>query len=195
MKELGKALCVLCDKELVYGARGVITILDHLQRKSHVEKYILKKTNFSLPGQSTSSSTYGLHPMYKEFMLPEKTLPVNSNIPLSDRITHMEGMVLSFIAEYSLPFSSARNIVELAKEMMRDPKAANKLQVARQTASYKIPHGSAKGLEKQLIDKLREGFFSFNIDEATSSNLHKLLTLLVSYFFTTENEVVVEHLC
>ena len=194
MNELGKALCVLCDKELVYGARGLITILDHLQRKSHVEKYILKKTNFSLPGQSTSSSTYGLLPMYKEFMLLEKTLPVNSNIPLSDRITHMEGMVLSFIAEYSLPFSSARNIVELAKEMMRDPKAANKLQVSRQTASYKMRHSLAKGLDKQLIEKLREGFFSFNIDEATSSNLHKVLTLLVSYFCTTKNEVVVEHL-
>ena len=194
MNELGKALCVLCDKELVYGARGLITILDHLQRKSHVEKYILKKTNFSLPGQSTSSSTYGLLPMYKEFMLLEKTLPVNSNIPLSDRITHMEGMVLSFIAEYSLPFSSARNIVELAKEMMRNPKAANKLKVARQTASYKMWHGLAKGLQKQLKDKVREGFFSFNIDEATSSNLHKVLTLLVSYFCSTKNQVVVEHL-
>ena len=67
-------------------------------------------------------------------MLLEKTLPVNSNISLSDHITHMEGMVLSFIAEYSLPFSSGRNIVELAKEMMRDPEPANKLQVARQTA-------------------------------------------------------------
>ena len=74
-------------------------------------------------------------------MLPEKTLPVNSNI-------WKEGMVLSFIPEYSLPFSSARNIVELVKEMMRDPKAANKLQVARQTASYKMRHGLAKGLEK-----------------------------------------------
>ena len=65
--------------------------------------------------------------MYKEFMLPEKALPANSNIPLSDHITHMEGMVLSFIVEYSLPFSSARNIVELGKGTMRDPKALNKL--------------------------------------------------------------------
>ena len=130
MKELGKTLC---EKWLVYGARGVITIIDHLQRKSHVEKYILKKKNFSLPGQST----FGLHPIYKEFMLLEKTLPVNSNIPLSDCITHMEGMVLSFTTDYSLPFSSAWNIVELPKEMMRDSKAANKLQVARQTASKK----------------------------------------------------------
>ena len=78
--------------------------------------------------------------------------------------------------------------------MMRYPKAANKLQVARQTASYKMRHGLAKGLEKQLIDKLREGFFSFNIDEATNSNLHKVLTLLVSYFCITKNEVVVKHL-
>ena len=106
----------------------------------------------------------------------------------------MEGVVLSFIAAYSLPCSSARNIVELAEEMMSDPEAAKKLQVARQTASYKMRHGLAKGLEKQLINKLREGFFSFNIDEATSSNLHKVLTLLVSYFCTTKKEVVVEHL-
>ena len=106
----------------------------------------------------------------------------------------MEGVVLSFIAAYSLPFSSARNIVELAEEMMSNPEAAKKLQVARQIASYKMWHGLTKGLEKQLINKLREGFFSFNIDEATSSNLHKVLTLLVSYFCTTKNEVVVEHL-
>ena len=101
-------------------------------------------------------------------------------------------MVLSINAAYSLPFSSARNIVELAKEMMHNPKAANKLQVARQTTSYKMWHGLTKWLEKQLIDKLRERFCSFNIDEATSSNLHKVLTLLVSYFCTTKNEVVVE---
>ena len=135
MNELGKALCFLCDKELVYGARGAITILDYLQRKSHFEKYILKKANFCSPGQSTSSSTYGLHPMYKGFMLPEKTLPVNSNIPLCDRIKHLQRMVLSFIAEYNLPFSSFRNFVELAKKMMRNPEAANNLQVARQTAA------------------------------------------------------------
>ena len=127
-------------------------------------------------------------------MLPEKTLPVNSSIPFSGCMIHMEGMVLSFIAEYSLPFSSARNIVELAKEMMHGPKAANKLQVARQTALYKMQHGLAKGLEKQLIDKLRKRFFSFNINEATSLNLHKVLTLLVSYFCTAKKEVAVEHL-
>ena len=97
-------------------------------------------------------------------MLSEIALPVNSNIPLSDCITHIERMVLSFITDCGRPFSSARNIVVLVKEMMRDPKAANKLPVARETALYKMRHILAKGLEKQLTDKLREGFFSFNIN-------------------------------
>ena len=126
--------------------------------------------------------------------MDEKTLPVSSNIQLSDCITHMEGMILYFITDHGLPFSSPRNNVELAKEMMCDPKAANKLQVARQTAWYKMQHGLAKGLEKQLTDILREGFFSFNFDEAKSLNLHKVLTLLVSYFCSTKNEVVVKYL-
>ena len=132
--------------------------------------------------------------MHKEFMLPDKTSPVNQSIPFSDRIIHMERMVLSFITEYSLPFSSARNIVELAKEMMHDPKIANKLQVAKQTKSYKMQHRLAKGLEKHLIDKFREEVFSFNINDATSLNLHKVLTLLVSYFCTAKKEVFAEHL-
>lgn len=75
----------------------------------------MKNTSFSLAGQSTSISAHGLHPEYTEFMLSEKTLPVNSNIPFSGHLNDMEGMVLSFFA--SLPFSSARNIVELAKEL------------------------------------------------------------------------------
>ena len=58
--------------------------------------------------------------------------------------------------------------------MMRDPKAVNKLQVARTTASYT---NATRGLEKQLVDKLTEGFFSFNIDEATSATLCKVLNI------------------
>ena len=82
--------------------------------------------------------------MYKEFVSPEKTLPANLDIPLSDRIKYMEEVVLSFVAKYSLPFSPTRNIVEIAKEMMCDPKAVSKLKVARQTRSYKMRYGLAK---------------------------------------------------
>ena len=73
---------------------------------------------------------FGLHPMYKEFKVPEKTLPVNSNIPFSDCTTVWREWSYHLFAEYSLPFSSARKIVDLPKEIMRNPKAANKFQVA-----------------------------------------------------------------
>ena len=126
--------------------------------------------------------------------MPEKTLPVTTNIPLCDRAWHIEEMVSSFVAEYSFPLSSPKNIVELCKEMMHDPKAVNKLQVDRTTASYKMRNWLARGLEKQLVDKLKEGFFSFNIDEATGTTLHEVLTLLVSYFCGTKYKVVVERL-
>lgn len=110
-------------------------------------QYILKNTNLSLAAQSTSISAHGLHPEYKEFMLSEKTLPVNSSIPFSGHLNDMEGMVLSFFA--SFPFSSARNIVELAKEIMCDPKAANKLQVPWPIAPHKMRYGLARSLEKK----------------------------------------------
>ena len=51
-----------------------------------------------------------------------------------------------------------------------------------------------KGEKKKDKSWKKEEYFSFNIDEATNSNLHKVLTLLVSYFRATKNEVVVEHL-
>ena len=45
-------------------------------------------------------------------------------------ITQMEGMVLGFVVENNLPFSTAEKIVELENEMMRDPHAAKKLKLA-----------------------------------------------------------------
>ena len=109
MNEPGKAFCSLCNKDLVHGTRGTIAIVDHLQRRSHVEKYIINKTNYALPNQACSKSTYGLHPMYQEFVMPEKTLPVTTNIPLCDLVLHMEGMVLSFVAEYNSFFISQKH--------------------------------------------------------------------------------------
>ena len=84
--------------------------------------------------------------------------------------------------------------IELANEMMRDPLAAKKFKLSRTVASYKLRDGLAKGLEEELIEKLKKCFFSLNLDEATSLTHHKILTLLVSYFCHLKKEIVVEHL-
>ena len=65
---------------------------------------------------------------------------------------------------------------------MRDPLAPKKLKLSRTVVSYKLRDGLAKGLEEELIEKLKKCFFSFNLDKATSLTHHKVLTLLISYF-------------
>ena len=132
--------------------------------------------------------------MYREFEQQNPVLPEQSNVPLCDRVAHMEGMVLSFVAEHNLSFAMANNVIELATEMMRDPLTVKKLKLSRTVASYKLTDGLSKGLEEELIEKLKKCFFSLNLDEATSLTHHKVLTLLVSYFSDVKKEIVVEHL-
>ena len=82
--------------------------------------------------------------MYREYHQQNPVLPEQSNVLLCDRVTHMEGIVLSFVPEHNLPFAMAKNVVELANEMMRDPLAAKKLKLSRTVASYKLRDGLAK---------------------------------------------------
>ena len=132
--------------------------------------------------------------MFTSQLSTAKVSTSESNVPLCDRITQMEGMVLGFVFENNLPFSTTEKIVELANDIMRDPHAAKKLKLARTTASYKLRYGLTKGFEDELLEKLRKTFFNFNLDEATSTTHHKVLTILVSYFCELRKDIIVEHL-
>ena len=194
VKQPGKAVCSLCQKTINYASRGVVAMTEHCQTKAHVEKVITKRTDYSLPTAAENTDAYGLHPMFASQLSTPKVSTSESNVPLCDRITQMESIVLGFVVENHLPFSTAEKIIELANEMMRDPHAAKKLKLARTTASYKLRYGLAKGFEDELMEKLRKTFFSFNLDEATSTTHHKVLTILVSYFCELRKEIIVEHL-
>ncbi|XP_052282792.1 uncharacterized protein LOC127879778 [Dreissena polymorpha] len=64
----------------------------------------------------------------------------------------------------------------------------------RTSASYKMTYGLKRTFHTQTLQSIREQEFSLNIDEATSNNNKKVLSVLVSYFSKTEGRVVVEHL-
>ncbi|KAJ8300689.1 hypothetical protein KUTeg_022208 [Tegillarca granosa] len=114
--------------------------------------------------------------------------------PFQERtwVPHTYAMVLATIAEYQLPFTMAPVLVNLAKALSKDQKALNALSMARTTASYKMQYGLAETLHSETIEKMKVKKFSLNMDESTSGNLHRVLTVLVSYF--DECEVLVEHL-
>ena len=102
VKQPGKAVCSLCQKTINYVSRGVVAMIEHCQTKAHIGKVITKRTNYSLPAENTDA--YGLHPMFASQLSAPKASTSESNVPLCDRITQMEGMVLGFIVENNLRY-------------------------------------------------------------------------------------------
>ena len=85
-------------------------------------------------------------------------------------------------------------LINLAKDLAKDPQALSKLSMDRTSASYKMKYGLAKTFQNSTINNIQQTFFSLNIDESTSNNLMRVLTILVSYYSETQKEIVVEHL-
>lgn len=124
---------------------------------------------------------------------PELNKPVETATPLKDRIVNAEATVLGFVAEHSLSFALVPSLIDFAKKLSADKKALNSLQMSRTTASYKTRFGLSRTFEENLLDNLRSEFFSLNLDESTSSNLEKVLTILVSYCCPERKQVVINH--
>lgn len=66
--------------------------------------------------------------------------------PPSTSVQHVffQALVLGTIAEHSLPLSMAPVIMNTARELAKDPKALNHMQLERTTASYKMRFGLGK---------------------------------------------------
>jgi hypothetical protein len=118
--------------------------------------------------------------------------PGRSVVPVPDRVTTAEAMILGFVCEHSLPFTLVPNIIAVSKSLAKDTKALSLLSMDRTAASYKTKYGLGKSIEEETLDQLRKCFFSLNIDESTSNSLKKMLAILVSYF--SGDRVVVKHL-
>lgn len=74
-------------------------------------------------------------------------------IPLPDRTANNEAMLLGFLAEKSLPFTIAEDLLDLAKALSTDKKALNSMSMHRTSASYKIRYGLAKTFADSLIEE------------------------------------------
>ncbi|GBL83146.1 hypothetical protein AVEN_165357-1 [Araneus ventricosus] len=120
------------------------------------------------------------------------SIPVN--VPLSDRITNAESLVLGVLAENNLPFIMSPVLIELSKVLASDKKALNHLNMSRTAASYKMRLGWAKTFMDETAENLRSSKFSLNIDETTSNNFKSVLSVLASYFSPIQNKVIIEHL-
>ena len=87
---------------------------------------------------------------------------------MCDRVTHAESFVCSFMAEHNIALSMAPHLVQFAQALSSDSKALEKLNMERQTATYKIRYGLAELEHVRLVNEMRTKAFSLNIDESTS---------------------------
>ena len=75
-------------------------------------------------------------------------------IPISDRTSDTEAMILGYIAEHSLPLSLADSLKNLIQEASRDPQSLSGLSLSKQTASSKMNYGLAKTCTEEIVAKL-----------------------------------------
>ena len=102
----GTINCQLCSDTIYYGKRGFNANADHIKRKKHASKVIARKTNYILP-----ANYFGI-PNLTTSCLSETSAPFAStsnsatqmpiNVPLADRITNAQSLVLGVLAENNL---------------------------------------------------------------------------------------------
>lgn len=184
----GKTICSICSDLQYYGKRGFSAISDHLKSGKHAEKVILKDDNYSFP-----SSFFADNPSTSS--APKtNAAPTKVNVPICDRVSNSEALILGVLAENNLPFSMAPVLVEVGKTLAEDRKALNHLSIKRNCAAYKMRFGVAKTFFQETLTNLENMKFSLNVDESTSNNHMRVVTVLTSYFSPLVSKVVIEHL-
>ncbi|GBL66512.1 hypothetical protein AVEN_259786-1 [Araneus ventricosus] len=189
--------CQLCSDTIYYRKWGFSVISSHLQTKKHPSKVQAKHENYTLPanffGVSKSAAPCSAVPSVP-CASSSTTIQMHVNVPLSDRITNAQSLILCVLAENNLPFTMSPVLIELSKVLASDKKALNYPNMSRTAASYKMRLGLAKTFMDETAENLRNSKFSLNIDEAASNNFKRVLSVLVSYFSPIQNKVIIEHL-
>ena len=110
-------------------------------------------------------------------------MPVN--VPLSDRITNAQSLVLGVLAENNLSFTMSPILIELSSVLANDKKALNHLTMSQTPAFYKMHLGLAKTFTDETIENLQSSKFSLNIDEATSHSFKRVLSISKLLFISS----------
>ena len=192
----GVVCCVYCDVDIVYGSSGKPNLKKHAQRNDkHAQQRQIRATNTSLPKaffepndsqslEQTCSLPYGSPPNVhnNELCKKGKIAVPKPEVSIVDRKCIMEAHLLSFVCEHNLPVYLTSKLLQLCKDVNRDPKVLNEINLSPGSATYKIVDGLGHFYNKAVICNLRKKPFSINIDECTESSGMKVFTILVSYF-------------
>lgn len=169
----GVAACIECNCLIKYLSKGKSALHNHASAPNHCSAIASKKNSTVLP-------------------MTTPVLP-SSIVCLDDRVQNQIATISATLAEQSIPYASAPTIVNLAKELSRDPEALRRLPTHRTTYSYKTEFGVGRTFRDEVIDQMRNNPFSLNLDESTSKAGERILDILCHIFDDSRCEVVTHH--
>lgn len=176
----GLCHCIACNRSFTYSNDGVKALFQHASTAIHQKfRDSIRKTEV----------LDGFYPGDAEALKDDER-----TVDFQSRKSRTEALVCSFVAEHSLSFSLAPEIIELCKTLTYDMKSLNSLKMSRTTVAYKLKYGLAKTIKDEQWRNLRNSNFSLNIDESTTRGSESILSLLVQYFCEQENKIILRHL-
>lgn len=178
IEKSGYCFCIACNNSVKYGSGGCKELIQHSTTTVH------EKARKSVQNTQVLGGCY----QGDEEIKDERT------VDLLTRKSRAEAVICSFIAEHSLSFSLAPEIIELCKTLAYDMQSLNSLKLSRTTVAYKLKYGLSKTIKDEQWQTLGCTNFSLNIDESTSRGLESVLTVLVQYFCRNENKIILRHL-
>lgn len=106
----------------------------------------------------------------------------------NSKIKNAEATICAYIVKNNLPMSSVEGFVEMIKALP-EKSTIDKIALGKQKATNIIRNGLRPFFNENLINTLKDHFFSVYIDETTDVSTKKQLAVMVSYSDKCETKV------
>lgn len=116
-------------------------------------------------------------------MQEEEGTSVSQGVPLHDNCSNVgvalaKILLICFIAEHNLPFSTADHMIDLCKVMFPDSTIAQGMCM-KKTKCTELTITLSKCVTNELVRNLQKYKFSVIVDESTDVSTTKCLTVIV----------------
>ena len=173
-------------------------------KKEHKRLLEIKTSNTTIPSSFLSSASIPVQECNMAYAAPpnvhdaricgrEAKQPLQTVASLQDQKSLAEAFVVSFLAEHTLPFTMAPQVIRLVQELARDHKMLQSLSMDRTTTPCKLREELGEMIHEKIVWVLQQVFFSMNVDECMLNAYEKIFSIIVSYFSDKLKRVVVHY--
>jgi len=205
-KDIFAGYCILCFKRIPCASMGIKQILQHAAGDKHrdiarvrfskVEKHLVpigvEMSASTSSGTATESSQRTPAPSKGSIAAPVMLVP-KSHL---DKVTTAEVLWALKIIEDDNSFSACDHVGDLFRGMFPDSSTARDFHCGSSKMSYLVTHGLSPYFEELLLKDLNasHAFYTLHYDETTTAQVKKQMDLVVRYWSSERNGVVVHYL-